>query len=149
MPADLEAGPYTLRYCNDPCTGRLGDLVGGTVAIGVDPEPAVVRFWSLDEPEIARVAQDAVIAGPGYEARASVIRGDLLVPPAPVPLPVAVPAVAAPHPVPDLPPARPPGPGPAVNGGWLVLGAVFAALCVVSVLLALRRGDPAGRMATP
>lgn len=149
VPDDVEPGSYTVAYCNAACTTGLGELQAGTVSIGADPESPAVRVWSLDEPEIANLPAEAVIAGPGYEASAAVIRADLAArepPPTtttsvPVPVPVPVPpavtvitVVAAPPPAPGDAPAR------TVNGGWLAFGSALAVACVGSVLVALRQG---------
>ncbi|MGH9279529.1 MAG: hypothetical protein ACRD12_15685, partial [Acidimicrobiales bacterium] len=76
------AGVYTITYCNDPCTTGLGDLIGGSVAIGVDPPRAVLREWHPDDPEIANLAADAVITGPGGPYTAADLRASRVTPPA-------------------------------------------------------------------
>lgn len=79
VPGDLPAGDYDLVYCTDPCTGQiLGDLIGGPVSIGVDPARRVVREWALDDPEIANLAPDALLVGPGYQATAAELRAPRL-----------------------------------------------------------------------
>lgn len=75
VPHHLAAGLYTVTYCNDPCTTGLGDLIGGSVAVGVDPPREVQRGWYLDDPEIANLADDAVLTGPGYDVTAADVRG--------------------------------------------------------------------------
>ena len=40
LPSQLAPGSYEFLYCNDPCTTGLGDLVGGTVYVGVSPPTA-------------------------------------------------------------------------------------------------------------
>jgi hypothetical protein len=155
VPDDLEPGAYSVWYCNEDCATGLGDLAGGTVAIGIDPDQAVLRTWPLDEPEIANVAPDTVIAGPGYQASASAIRsGDLdpREPPPPTPpppppaasppVPVAVEVPPPPPPPATLPPA-PGGAAPAVSAGWLLFGSLLAGGCLASVLVALRVRPPA------
>jgi hypothetical protein len=37
LPSELAPGAYDFLYCNDPCTTGLGDLIGGTVYVGVPP----------------------------------------------------------------------------------------------------------------
>lgn len=74
VPHHLAAGLYTVTYCNDPCTTGLGDLIGGSVAVGVDPPREVQREWFLDEPEIANLADDAILTGPGYGVTAADVR---------------------------------------------------------------------------
>jgi hypothetical protein len=86
-------------YCTDPCTSAwLGDLVGGQLSVGVEPLRRVVRYWAPDEPEIANLAPDAVLVGPGFSARAA----DLRSPPA---QPAAAHAPATTAPAPALAPA--------------------------------------------
>lgn len=152
VPGNLDPGRYTVSYCNDPCTAGLGDLSDGVLAIGVDPDVPVARLWPLDEPEIANVADDALIAGPGYQASASVIRAGDLRGPEPLPPPVRPPPatdiVTAPAPASGAPPGARPGapPGAATSPGWLLFGTVFAGACAGSVLMAMRDSPPRGRM---
>jgi hypothetical protein len=40
LPRDLAPGAYDFVYCNDPCTTGLGDLIGGTVYVGIAPPHA-------------------------------------------------------------------------------------------------------------
>lgn len=75
VPPHLAAGLYTVTYCNDPCTTGLGDLIGGSVAVGVDPAREVQREWSLDDPEIANLADDAILTGPDLAVTAADVRG--------------------------------------------------------------------------
>jgi hypothetical protein len=68
LPTDLERGVYGFNYCNHDCTGQIGDLIGGTIYIGVETEGR-----SLDSPEPAdpgnqipkrsRVAMVAIAGG--------------------------------------------------------------------------------------
>ena len=74
VPEHLAAGVYTVTYCNDPCTTGLGDLIGGSVAVGVDPPTRVQREWPPDDPEIANLADDALLSGPGYRVTAAEVR---------------------------------------------------------------------------
>jgi hypothetical protein len=75
VPASLAAGDYEVTYCDDPCTGQfLGDLVPSPVSIGGAPARPVVRIWAPDDPEIAHVAPDAVLVGPGFQTTAGALR---------------------------------------------------------------------------
>ena len=83
VPDHLATGLYYVTYCNDPCTTGLGDLIGGSLAVGVDPPRPVQRTWPPDEPEIANLVGDAMIAGPGYGMTAADARaGRRVEPPA-------------------------------------------------------------------
>ena len=83
VPNHLTPGLYTVTYCNDPCTTGLGDLIGGLMAIGVDPLRQLQREWFLDDPEIANLAADAIITGPGYRVTAGDVQaGRVVEPPA-------------------------------------------------------------------
>ena len=81
VPHDLAPGLYTVTYCNDPCTTGLGDLLGGSLAVSVDPPWTVQREWPLDDPEIANLADDAVLTGPGDAVTAGDVRAGRLAPP--------------------------------------------------------------------
>lgn len=70
LPADLAAGTYFFDYCNDGCAEKLGDLIGGYVYVGIDPNYPIYREWPLDDPAIADLEPDALIAGPGFDIRA-------------------------------------------------------------------------------
>lgn len=101
VPAGLAPGQYELTYCVDPCAATfLGDLVPSPLSIGVDPPRPVVRMWAPEESEIANLAPDAVLVGPGYQTTAGALRA----PPTTVavaPTTVAVaPAPQAPAPAP-------------------------------------------------
>lgn len=75
VPHHLAAGLYSVTYCNNPCVTGLGDLIGGSVAVGVDPPWDLQRGWDLDDPEIANLADDAILIGPGYSVTAADVRG--------------------------------------------------------------------------
>lgn len=93
VPATLAAGEYEVTYCDDPCTGLfLGDLVPSPVSIGVSPARPVVRLWAPEEPEIANLAPEAVLVGPGYQTTAGALRA----PPTTATVATAPPATAAP-----------------------------------------------------
>ena len=101
VPATLAAGEYEVTYCDDPCTGQfLGDLVPSPVSIGVSPARPLARTWAPDEPEIANLAPDAVLVGPGYQTTAGALR-------APPTTAAVAPAVLVPAPAP-----APPAPAP-------------------------------------
>jgi hypothetical protein len=76
IPADIEPGMYWLDYCNADCSERLGDLIGGIIHVGVDPEFAVSREWSLDDPEVANLDDGARLSGPGFDVAAADVRDD-------------------------------------------------------------------------
>ena len=93
VPNDVSPGLYNVTYCNDPCTTGLGDLIGGFLAVGVDAPRQVQREWFLDEPEIANLAADAILTGPGYRVTAGDVRaGRVAEPPASAPGSGRVPA---------------------------------------------------------
>lgn len=81
VPDHLAAGLYNVTYCNDPCTTGLGDLIGGSLAVGVDPPTEVQRAWPLDDPEIANLADDAILTGPGDGVSAADVRAGRAVEP--------------------------------------------------------------------
>jgi len=74
LPADLGPGVYEFHYCNAACDEGLGDIIGGEVFVGVDPSYPVSREWALDDPEIANLADDARLVGPGWETTAGELR---------------------------------------------------------------------------
>lgn len=106
VPEDLGAGEHLLWYCDDPCTrAQIGDLIPSPLSIGVDPVRPVTREWAFDDPEVANLAPDALIAGPGPTVTAAEVRAGLVSVPAdpppttvapPVPIPTAPAAPAAP-----------------------------------------------------
>jgi hypothetical protein len=78
LPDDLAPGLYLFEHCNRDCTQQLGDLVGGTVHVGVDPEYPTQREWPLDEPEVANLDPDALLVGPGFGVTAGEVqRGEI------------------------------------------------------------------------
>lgn len=81
VPSHLSSGLYTVTYCNDPCTTGLGDLIGGSLAVGVDPPTEVQRAWPLDDPEVANLADDAILTGPGDGVSAADVRAGRAVEP--------------------------------------------------------------------
>ena len=74
IPDWVTPGIYRFEYCNEACDKQLGDLIGGRFHIGIDAEYPVTREWALDEPEIANLADDALISGPGSEITAATLR---------------------------------------------------------------------------
>ena len=110
VPATLPPGQYEVTYCDDPCTGQfLGDLVPSPVSIGVSPARPVVRMWAPEDPEIANLAPNAVLVGPGYQTTAGALRA-----------PPTTAAAAPPRTVPA------PAPAPAPNDGDMALGLPIA-----------------------
>jgi hypothetical protein len=83
LPGDLAPGTYQFDYCNEGCHEKLGDLVGGAVHVGVDPPRPIAREWPLDDPEVANLAPDAVLSGPGYGVTAGDVRAGRLPLPSP------------------------------------------------------------------
>ena len=78
LPVDIAPGVYHFDYCNAACNERLGDLLGGAVYVGVDPEFPISREWPLDDPEIVNLEPDALLLGPGFEVSAGeVIAGEV------------------------------------------------------------------------
>ena len=136
VPAEAEPGLYEVSYCDDPCTGALlGDVVDSPVSVGVGPVRPVIREWPLDEPEIANLAGDALLVGPGYARTAADVRSPPAPPPASAPAPVpAAPPVAVTVTV----PVEVPVPVPATDDmAWplptaLVLGAAAGTGLVLS-----------------
>lgn len=75
VPAEIAPGEYEIVYCDERCTdARLGDLVASPLSIGLDPARRVVREWALDDAELANLAPDAVLVGPGYQTTAALLR---------------------------------------------------------------------------
>lgn len=56
IPLRTPPGEYQIVVCNQPCTSGLGDLLGGTVFVGVDPEPQ----QSKDSEPVPIAAEEAV-----------------------------------------------------------------------------------------
>ena len=59
IPHDLAAGVYFVYLAEPTGTTMLGDLMGGSLHVGVDPTYRPSRLWPLDEPAIAELADDA------------------------------------------------------------------------------------------
>lgn len=151
VPPDAAAGIYEVTYCDRTCTGGLGDLTGShPVNVGVDPTGPVVREWARDEPEIANLAADAVVAGPNFRATAAELRAPATTVTTAAPIPTvtlrptaAPPTTVAAAPTVALVPASAPGGGAAEGNGWFVaLGIAGALACTGAVLVALRQ-EPA------
>jgi hypothetical protein len=65
LPTWLEPSTYAVMYCNASCTKGIGNLMGGSIRVGIDPEyhPSY-RSWPLDEPHIANLSPDTVLSLP-------------------------------------------------------------------------------------
>ena len=74
LPEDLEPGLYWFDYCNTDCSERLGDLIGGLIYVGIDPDYPISREWPLDDPEVANLAAVALLSGPGFNYTAGEIQ---------------------------------------------------------------------------
>lgn len=73
VPEHLVPGVYEVSYDWD--NGFLGDLIGGSIYVGVDPGPdGISREWAADEPEITNLADSAVIAMPAGNITAGELR---------------------------------------------------------------------------
>jgi hypothetical protein len=126
VPAALAAGDYEITYCDDPCTGLfLGDLVPSPVSIGVAPARPVVRMWAPDDPEIANVAPDAVLVGPGFQTTAGALRA----PPASIAVVTPPSTVAT--------PAATVAPAPAADDQEMALGLPIALVLASAAATAL------------
>lgn len=84
LPSDLQVGRYAVSYCNATCTKGLTDLIGGEIFVGMHPDHPITRVWPLNEPEIANLADTAVLSGPGWQMSAGEARAR---PPEPPPAP--------------------------------------------------------------
>ncbi len=60
---DLEPGAYAIHYCNADCS-YLGQLVGGTIWVDVDPSYSISRSWPEDDPARAGAAADVPLPPP-------------------------------------------------------------------------------------
>jgi hypothetical protein len=150
VPADLPTGEYLLTYCPDACEGEhlLGDLIGGHLSVGVNPTAPRNREWPVDEPEIANLADGAIVTGPGYRTTAAAIRAaDVSLGRSPEPEQARAPAPSAS--VSNLVDPRPSGPllAPAATPTRApsdrtrsVVTAVLAGLVVVTAGAASRLG---------
>lgn len=97
IPQYLAPGEYELPYCDDPCTDAvIGDLMQGLIYIGIPPRYSITRHWALDEPEIANLAPDAQIAGPGFLTTAHQVRSGQFDPPPWMEAPTRQPRTVAP-----------------------------------------------------
>lgn len=148
IPPDAAPGYYEVPICDRTCTGGLGDLTGShPVNVGADPVGPIVREWARNEPEIANLAPDALVSGPGFQATAAELRATAMVTttavtPVTVAPPVPPTATATEPTVATLAPAAPPPAATAEGNGWnVVLGMGLALACTGAVLAALR-DDP-------
>ena len=144
VPGDLVPGDYELVYCDDPCSDRvLGDIVPSPLSIGVDPARRIVREWAPDEPEIANLAPEALLVGPGFQITAGELRA-ARVRPTPVPAPPVAP--------PPAPAAQAAGPPPPVSDdmAWpLPTALVLGSAAVTALVLSRRRPARTEHLTTP
>jgi hypothetical protein len=61
VPHDLAPGIYFVYLAEPTGTTMLGDMMGGTLHVGIDPLHRPSRLWPLDEPAIAELADDAQV----------------------------------------------------------------------------------------
>ena len=146
IPPDAAPGQYEVTYCDRACTGGLGDLAGShPLNVGVAPAGPIVREWARNEPQIANLAPEAVVAGPNFRAPAADLRAQatsssttIALPPAvatTVPIPAPLPTVALEPPTAATSPAA----GVTEGNGWfVVLGITLALACTAAVLVAMR-----------
>lgn len=63
LPDGMPPGEYTVGVCNDPCTTGLGDLIGGSLYVGVDPPPFAEEITTTQgDPVEASIAGAAIVA---------------------------------------------------------------------------------------
>ena len=136
LPRDLPVGRYGVSYCNTTCTKGLSDLIGGVVFVGRDPDGPIPRTWPLQESEIANLADDAMLYGPGWQLTARDARARPTEPPVTTTPPTTT--------VPDT--ERPTrlasksAPGGRGAAGWaLPVLLVAAALATMVIALFIRR----------
>jgi hypothetical protein len=149
IPSDLVPGQYGFSLCNDPCTTGLGDFIGGSVWVGVDPPQPLVRDWPADDPALA--GAPASVALPAPAPTTTVVE-----PPTTPSVQTTNTTVSQP-PAPDVEPqpsatARPRSAGAATPFPWLPIGVVAVAgvvLGVAAVLRGRRRVDPTAAPANP
>lgn len=60
---DVAPGSYSVEYCNADCTW-LGDLIGGSLWVDVDPPVPLTRPWPLEDPARAGAAADVPLPPP-------------------------------------------------------------------------------------
>ncbi len=147
IPPDAAPGYYEVTYCDSTCTGGLGDLAGShPVNVGVDPGGPIVREWARNEPEIAKLPAGAMVAGPGFEGPAAVLREATSPRVIVSPPPTVVTTVHAPAPAPTValdppvasPTGRPPTQTSSSNGWFVMLGITLALVMTGAVLVAMR-----------
>jgi hypothetical protein len=150
LPHDLQAGTYEVVICNEGCTQGLGDIIGATVYVGIDPPQPLAREWRLDEPMIQVLDDDALLTGPGYLVTAAQVRSGTRIPevgaPAYPDFEAGDPTAAAPaQPSDDDADVRltpdDDGGGSSLPSGalWIAMGAVAAAAFLVLRSLGPRR----------
>ncbi|MFP5319652.1 MAG: hypothetical protein ACLGI2_15320 [Acidimicrobiia bacterium] len=147
VPPDTVPGYYEVTYCDRLCTGGLGDLAGShPLNVGVDPAAPIVREWARNEPEIARLPAEAVVAGAGFRATAAELRapattaGPVTTTPTTVVTATSVSRrVVVPASTVPLGPPTSPATSQAEGNGWfVVLGMAGALACTAAVLVAMR-----------
>ena len=156
VPPDAVPGYYEVTYCDRLCTGGLGDLAGShPLNVGVDPAGPIVREWARNEPEIARLPAEAVVAGVGFRATAAELRAAAAVaaepaaavaPPTTVTFSSSSRRVVVPAPASTVP-LQPPvaaATGDAEGNGWFVVLGIAGALAVTGAVLVAMREEPAG-----
>ncbi|MFN0026365.1 MAG: hypothetical protein ACKV2O_04150 [Acidimicrobiales bacterium] len=113
LPEGLAPGQYLVGVCARTCDNgkRLGDLVGGSLYVGVDPPQPLTRMWPLDEPAIADLSPEALISPlwPQPVTAAEALRGGFDNPPWWSGLALKNP-VTYPPPAANTPPSAPPVP---------------------------------------
>lgn len=79
LPADLRPGNYEVFLCDDPCTWTLGFLFESPLYVGVDPPEPVVRVWAFDDPLIASMDPEGLVADlttPTWMTAAELLSGE-------------------------------------------------------------------------
>ncbi len=101
LPTDIPTGTYFFDYCNQACDERLGDLIGGYLNVGVEPAYPISREWPLDDPEVANLAPDSFLSGPGFQVEAGKVNsGEVQIAESGRPIPT-LPATTAPSTTPN------------------------------------------------
>jgi hypothetical protein len=67
LPTGLAPGRYWVDVCDAGCDTYVGWLMGGPLAVGVDPLHPIVRDWPLTDPAVRWLADDALLLGPGMQ----------------------------------------------------------------------------------
>ena len=72
IPEGLEPGNYMITVANEQ-GDYLGDLIGASLAIGVEPWPPSY-YWPVDEPLVAQLPDNAWLRGPNWEITAGQVK---------------------------------------------------------------------------